>query len=63
MKKTLAAAAIAALLAAGTAHAGSLNDTVITPDVVMVDAVDNSSNVEGLIAAVAVTAIILGPSH
>ncbi|MEQ8899320.1 MAG: hypothetical protein RID23_19745 [Roseovarius sp.] len=62
MKKTLAAAAIASLLVAGTAHAGSLSDPIVTPDVVMVDAVDNSSNVEGLIAAVAVIAIILGPS-
>lgn len=62
MQKTLAAAAITALLVAGPAQAGSLSDPVVTPDVVMVDAVDNSSNVEGLIAAVAVITIILGPS-
>ncbi|KZY40129.1 hypothetical protein A3731_01675 [Roseovarius sp. HI0049] len=62
MKKTFAAAAIASLLVAGTAQAGSLSDPIVTPDVVMVDAVDNSSNVEGLIAAVAIIAIILGPS-
>ncbi|MEQ9175848.1 hypothetical protein [Roseovarius indicus] len=62
MKKTLAAAAIAATLVAGTASAGSLSDPIVTPDVVMVDAQENASNVEGLIAAVAVIAIILGPS-
>ena len=62
MKKTLAAAAIAATLVAGPASAGSLSDPIVTPDVVMVDAQENASNVEGLIAAVAVIAIILGPS-
>lgn len=62
MKKTLAAVAIATAMIAGTASAGSLSDPIVTPDVVMVDAQENASNVEGLIAAIAVIAIILGPS-
>lgn len=60
MKKTLTATAIAAVLIAGTAYAGSLSEPVIPPDVVTADAVENASSVEGLLATAAVIAIILG---
>lgn len=62
MKKTLTAVVMLTVLAAGAAYAGSLSDPVVAPEVVMADAVDNASHAEMIIAALAVIAIILGPS-
>lgn len=54
-------AAVAAIYAVEPAMAGSLSDPVVTPQVVMADTVDHSTgNVEGILAAVAVIAILLG---
>ena len=63
MNKIFLAAALAALLVAGTADAGSLSDPVVAPEVVAADTVESSANVEGLIAAVTVIAIILGAAE
>ncbi|WP_397542965.1 hypothetical protein [Roseovarius salis] len=60
MNKTLIAVTFAAILVTGAAYAGTLSDPVVAPEVVVADAVESSSNVEGLIAAVALIAIILG---
>ena len=47
--------------AMGTAaYATGLTDPIVEPEVVVADAVHNSSNVEGILAVVAVIAIILG---
>ena len=62
MKKTLTAVALASLMMAGAAYAGSLSDPVVTPQVVMTEAVQSASHAEMILAAVAVIAIILGSS-
>ncbi|QGX98659.1 hypothetical protein EI983_10405 [Roseovarius faecimaris] len=43
---------VAAFFAASPALAGSLSDPVVTPDVVVAEAVADSSNADGLIIAV-----------
>ncbi len=62
MKRTLSAVVIIACLTVGTAHAGSLSDPVVEPEVVMVDAAQTAGHPEMILAALAVMAIILGSS-
>jgi len=60
VKKTLAIVAIASILVAGTAYAGSLSDPIVAPDVVAADTIQNASHVEMIVAALAIITIILG---
>lgn len=60
MKNTLAIFALASILMAGAAWAGSLSDPIVAPEVVAADAVQSAASFEGILAALAVIAIILG---
>lgn len=60
MKKTLAIVAIASILVAGTAYAGSLADPIVAPEVVAADTMQSASHVEMIIATLAIITIILG---
>ncbi|GAB4284640.1 MAG: hypothetical protein Kow0058_03820 [Roseovarius sp.] len=63
VKKTIAIFAVASILIAGAAiaaHAGSLSDPVVTPEVVAADTVATASHPEMIVAALAIIVIILG---
>jgi len=60
VKKTLAIVAIASVLVASAAYAGSLSDPIVAPEVVAADTVQSASHVEMIVAALAIITIILG---
>lgn len=60
MKHLLIAATLAFVVTAEPSLAGALSDPIVEPSVVAEDAIQSSEKLEGLLAVVAITLIILG---
>ncbi len=60
MKTRTVAVIYTAIFLSTSAHAGSLSDPVVEPEVIVAETEQSSEDVQGLLAALAVMTIVLG---